>query len=153
MRLLALLAAGLFASAVIAADDKKDEKKTKDEEAILGTWRVEKFESGTGKDPSAEDLAKGAGKARLTFQKGGALVVVIPGEAEKKGEYKLDPAAIPKAIDSSPPVDADTSPTRRRASPMIGPLAPDSSVRSRSKIAAVEGVGASSVGSSVAAIA
>ena len=41
MRLFALLAAGLFAGGLIAADDKKDEKKPKDEEAILGTWKFD----------------------------------------------------------------------------------------------------------------
>jgi hypothetical protein len=43
---------------------------------------------------------------------------------------------IPKATDSIPEVEPDSRPTRLRASLMIGPLAPASKVRSRSKIAA-----------------
>jgi uncharacterized protein (TIGR03067 family) len=95
MRLLALLAAGLFAGSLLAADDKKD--KPKDEEAILGTWKIEKFETGTGKDPTAEEFAK----ARFTFMKDGKMVSVEPDGMETKMEFKLDPAAKPRAIDTT----------------------------------------------------
>ena len=95
MRLLALLAAGLFAGTLIAADDKKDDKKGKDEEAIVGTWKVEKFDAGVPGGPTAEELAK----VRMTFKKDGKLAVLDPEGKEKEVGFKLDSAAKPKTID------------------------------------------------------
>jgi uncharacterized protein (TIGR03067 family) len=93
MRLLTLLLAGLFAGTLPAADDKKD--KPKDEETIVGVWKVEKLDDGSGKELPAEEV----GKMRLIFSKEGKLVSRQSFGGESKGEYKLDTSAKPKAID------------------------------------------------------
>lgn len=95
MRLLALFAVGLFAG-VVMADDKKDEKKPKDEEAILGKWKVEKYDTGGLKDASAEVRSK----AELRFSESGRMMWAYP-KVEYKAEYKLDPDAKPKTLDMS----------------------------------------------------
>lgn len=94
MRLLALLAAGLFAGAMIA-DDKKDDKKVKDEEAILGTWKVEGIDSGTSEKLPADYFEK----VRLNFRKDGKLTAAGTDGKDKNQTFKLDPAAKPKTID------------------------------------------------------
>jgi uncharacterized protein (TIGR03067 family) len=96
MRVIALLAVGVFAGTLIAADDKKDDKK-KDEEAILGKWQLQKMDSGDPKDPPlpAEALAK----MTLTFKKDGKVANTDFQGKEHDGEYKLDTAAKPKTID------------------------------------------------------
>jgi len=108
MRLLALLAAGLFAGAVMA-DDKKDEKKVKDEEAILGTWKFVKFDDGSDREPQAEMVAMVA-KFYFAFKKDGKMAVPDPSkkDTEKEGTFKLDPAAKTKAIDILVKGDKDT---------------------------------------------
>jgi uncharacterized protein (TIGR03067 family) len=92
MRLLALLAAGLLAGGSIA-----DDKKPKDEEAILGTWRIEKIDDGKeGAQP-----AKKEGMRSMTFAKEGKLSVTMGGGDEHQGKYELDSTAKPKRIDMS----------------------------------------------------
>lgn len=95
MRLLALLAAGLFAGSLIAADDKKDDKKGKDEEAIIGSWKIDALDLGVKDGPSADALKD----VRMVFKKEGKLGLVGPDGKAKDQEYKLDPAAKMKAID------------------------------------------------------
>lgn len=97
MRLLSLLAAGLSVGLLVAAPVPKDAKKVKDDEAIVGTWKVEKCECEKWKvtPPTAEELAQ----VSLTFDKDGKLVVTNPGGIKSEYEYKLDPAAKPKAMD------------------------------------------------------
>lgn len=94
MRLLALIAVGLFAGAVMA-EDKKEEKKVKDEEAILGTWKLERSDSDTW-NPPPEVVEK----VRLTFAKDGKLTVEgLGSEGKAEEEFKLGPAAKLKTID------------------------------------------------------
>ena len=98
MRLLVLLAAGVLVGSVMAEDRKapaKDEKKVKDEEAILGTWKVEKVDTGTTNGPKAEEFEK----KRYIFQKGGRVTAISPSGEVGAGEYKLDPSASPKTLD------------------------------------------------------
>ena len=80
---------------MLLADDKKDEKKSKDEEAILGTWKVEKFDSGGINEPKLEELAN----LRMTFTKDGKLSMNDDLGRKREVDYKLDPAPKPKAID------------------------------------------------------
>lgn len=76
-------------------DEKKDEpKKAKDEELIVGTWRVEKYDVGV-EDKERTDRAK---KRVMTFTKDGTLTMTAEGQSVKR-EYKLDPSAKPKALD------------------------------------------------------
>jgi uncharacterized protein (TIGR03067 family) len=93
MRLLTLLAIGLFAGSLLAED-----KKPKVEEAILGKWQMEKIDVGNpeAKLPPAEKLAK----MSITFKKDGKLVSVLsPDGSETEGDYKLDATAKLNAID------------------------------------------------------
>lgn len=93
MRLLALLAAGLLAG-TLQAEEKKGEKKVKDEESILGVWKVEKYDVGL---PDTERTDR-ATKMVMTFTKGGKLTMSFNG-ADVEMVYKLDSTAKPKAID------------------------------------------------------
>lgn len=96
MRPLALLAAALFVTALDAAPVPKDKEKVKDEEAILGTWAIDKFDSGGGAGPSAEDVAK----IRFVFKKDGKMTLTGGPNGElKDADFKLDPAAKLKTID------------------------------------------------------
>jgi uncharacterized protein (TIGR03067 family) len=94
MRLFALLAASLLFVSLTVAEDKKE--VVKDEEAIIGTWKVEKFDTGTKDGPPAEVVEK----LRFIFKKDGKMTTVQPDGSEKEMEYKLDPTAKPKALDS-----------------------------------------------------
>jgi uncharacterized protein (TIGR03067 family) len=90
MRLLALLAAGLLAGGSIA-----DDKKPKDEEAILGTWKVVTYDGGKGVPvPSADELDKFS----ITFKEEDKAVFTLPEKVSENG-YTLDPTAKPKEID------------------------------------------------------
>jgi len=100
MRQFALLATGLFAGTLFAADDKKDA------EAIVGTWQVEKFQSGN------EETDKGFAsslKMTVTFDKDGKMVrlttradgkpLLDKPEKPKPVTFKLDPSKKPKEIE------------------------------------------------------
>jgi uncharacterized protein (TIGR03067 family) len=89
---------------IVEVIEKNEDKKGKDEEAIVGTWKAEKFDDGSGKELPAELVAQ----FRFTFKKDGKLTVANPGGKEKDGEYKLDPAAKTKAIDILVKGDKDT---------------------------------------------
>lgn len=91
MRLLALLAAVLFAGSLMAEDKKE---KPKDEEAIVGTWKVEKYDVGK-EDKERTDRAT---KGTPTFTKDGKLTMTDGGNTREM-EYKLDPKAKPKGLD------------------------------------------------------
>jgi uncharacterized protein (TIGR03067 family) len=97
MRLFAPLAAFALPALLVAAPIPKDKEKVKDEDAILGTWAIDKFDNGGGPGgPSAEDIAK----IRFIFKKDGKLTLTGgPNGEEKETEYKVDPAAKVKAID------------------------------------------------------
>jgi uncharacterized protein (TIGR03067 family) len=94
MRLLALFAAGLFAGTLVA-EDKKDEKKPKDEEAILGTWKVEKMDT----DGEVKRGAELVTKLRWTFKKDGKFILTDPDGKEMEATYKIDPTVKPRTID------------------------------------------------------
>ena len=94
MRLLALLAAGLFAVTLMAAPVPKE--KVKDVDAILGTWKVEKLDEGGGKGPPAEKVAT----MRMTFKKDGKFTLLDYGGNEVEGAYKLGTEG--KEIDLTP---------------------------------------------------
>jgi uncharacterized protein (TIGR03067 family) len=95
MRLLALLAAGLFAGTLIA-DDKKD--KPKDDEAIVGVWRFESIDTG---DEVTSGKSKELAKLQFTFKKGEAAIQ-FGGEEAKFLPFKLDGKADPKTMDINP---------------------------------------------------
>lgn len=103
MRLLALLAVGLLAGSLLA-----DDKKPKDEEAILGKWQMEKIDTGSPNDkpPPAEALAK----MSMTFKKDGKMVMVVANGSEIETEYKLDTTAKLKTIDLTDGGAKTTSP-------------------------------------------
>ena len=96
MRLLALLAAGLLAGSLLAADDKKDEKKPKDAEAIVGKWQLEKIDFGPD-TPAEANKELSDGYFLFSADK---LVIKFPRDKElREGTYTLDPAASPKTLD------------------------------------------------------
>jgi uncharacterized protein (TIGR03067 family) len=94
MRILALLAAGLFAGSLPA-----DNKKPKDEEAIVGDWKVEKMEYGQEREPTAEEVAKL--DMVYTFGKDGKAIqssATKEGKTDQKANFKLDSSGKPKTI-------------------------------------------------------
>jgi uncharacterized protein (TIGR03067 family) len=93
MRMLALLA-GLFGGSLLA-----DDKKPKDEDAIVGEWKVEKMEYGKEREPTAEEVAKL--EMVFTFGKDGKAIessVTKEGKTDQKAEFKIDPSRKPKTI-------------------------------------------------------
>jgi len=95
MRLLALLAVGVFVGALASAPVPK--QKPKDEDAIVGTWRAEGWDYG---DPKAsQPWGKDLTKLTLTFEAGEKSAMVYPSGHKDEGKYKLDPASDPKALD------------------------------------------------------
>jgi uncharacterized protein (TIGR03067 family) len=71
-------------------------EKAKDEDAIQGTWKVEKFDLGVPGGPSKDELKT----MRFVFKKDGKMAMAVGPRGEKKeGEYKMDPAAKMKTID------------------------------------------------------
>jgi uncharacterized protein (TIGR03067 family) len=93
---LALAALVVAFAGTLMAEDKKDEKKGKDEDAILGTWQAEKFDfGGPGGPPQSE-----VDKIRFVFEKDSVLRLLgMSSGGEMKGTFKLDPAAKVKAFD------------------------------------------------------
>ena len=70
-------------------------KPPKDEEAIQGTWQIDKFDLGQGVPVPPLDFTQ----MRFTFKSGGKLTMSMGDMPLKEGEYKLDPAAKVKEID------------------------------------------------------
>jgi uncharacterized protein (TIGR03067 family) len=94
MRMFALLAAGLLISPLLAAPVPKGKK---DAEALQGKWQIIRID--LGPDTPA-DLNKDVGTGYFIFGEDKKLTVRLPREKEdREGEYALDPAASPKAID------------------------------------------------------
>jgi uncharacterized protein (TIGR03067 family) len=94
MRMLALLAAGLFGGSLLAAD-----KKPKDEDAIVGRWKVEKMEYGKEREPTAEEVAKL--EMVFTFGKDGKAIqssATKEGKTDQKAEFEIDPSRKRKTI-------------------------------------------------------
>jgi uncharacterized protein (TIGR03067 family) len=97
MRLFSLLTAFALPALLVAAPVPKDKEKQKDEDAIQGTWKIDKFDLGGG--PGAPPQAE-LDKIQFVFGKDGMLKVAGgPGGEEMTGSHKLDPAAKVKTID------------------------------------------------------
>ena len=73
----------------------RKEKEVKDEEAILGSWKVVTFDVGPVVDIPAEKVAN----MRYTFEKDGRLVSLTGSKEELIVSYTLDATVTPKAID------------------------------------------------------
>lgn len=97
MRLLSLFAALALPALLVAAPIPKDKEKAKDDDAIQGTWKADKFDNGGGPGgPPPGELEK----IRFVFEKEGKFKIAGgPNGEEMKGTFKIDPAAKVKAID------------------------------------------------------
>jgi uncharacterized protein (TIGR03067 family) len=97
MRLLALLTTLVVPALLVAAPVPKEKEKAKDEDAILGTWKIEKFDAGGG--PSGPGPAE-LEKIRFIFEKDGKMKFVGgPGGDDSVATYKIDPTAKVKTLD------------------------------------------------------
>ena len=92
MRHAALVVAGLLVTPLLG-----DEKKKTDEESIIGTWKIDKIETGNGPEPQDGFYEK----VRITFEKDGKLSGVgFDGEKHAPGgSYKLDSKSKVKKMD------------------------------------------------------
>jgi uncharacterized protein (TIGR03067 family) len=94
---LSALTVGLIGGLTAAPVPKEKEKaKVKDEDAIQGTWQIEKFDLGGGPGgPPAEEVAK----MKLVFKE--SKVAAVRGSDAKPDEidYKIDASTTPKALD------------------------------------------------------
>jgi uncharacterized protein (TIGR03067 family) len=97
MRLLSLLATFAFPALLVAAPIPKDKEKVKDDDAIQGTWKADKFDNGGGPGgPPPGELEK----IRFVFEKEGKFKIAGGPNGESiGGTFKLDPAAKVKTID------------------------------------------------------
>jgi uncharacterized protein (TIGR03067 family) len=95
MRLLTLLTVGLFVGTLHAADDKKDDQKAKDKEAIVGEWKLESLDPGVGQPIRFDTLVN----ERQTFRKNGKVTRTRPDGTEQEDAFELDPDAKVKTID------------------------------------------------------
>ncbi len=98
MRTLALLAVVVVPALLLAAPVPKDKEKVKDEDAILGTWAIDKFDADGGNAPSQPNEIKFvfAEKGKFTMDQGG------PDHGDRGGAtYKIDPTAMLKEMDLS----------------------------------------------------
>lgn len=97
MRTFALLTALVVPALLVAAPVPKDDKKIKDEEAILGTWKIDKFDTGGG--PGGPPQAE-IDKIRFIFEKDGKMKFVGgPGGENETATYSMDSAAKVKTLD------------------------------------------------------
>lgn len=96
MRLLALLTAALFVVGLLSGCGQPPASARADADAIVGEWKVEKFDAGTDAPPVPAGQFE---KFRLVFKKDGKMSMTDPNGKVSDGEYKLDPAATMKALD------------------------------------------------------
>lgn len=89
MKLLAIVAAGLF----LAADDAPNEKVKKEMDALQGTWK------GVSAQESGQALEETQAKSLELIFKGDKYTFKIGGEEQETGTIKVDPNAKPKTID------------------------------------------------------
>lgn len=94
---LALASLLAFAFGLSAAPIPKPKEKPKDEEAILGTWQVEKFDFGPGVPAPPLDFTQ----MQFAFATEGRMTMTIGALPPKTSVFKLDPAAKLKTIDVS----------------------------------------------------
>ncbi len=95
MRTLALLTALALPALLVAAPVPKDKEKAKDEDAIVGTWAVDKFDYGGG-NPPPQVL-----NLQFVFAEKGKFTMVNGPKERPDGTFKIDPAAKVKTIDIS----------------------------------------------------
>ena len=95
MHPLSLLAASLFASALVAAPVPKEKEKLKDEDAIVGTWSIDNFDAAGDKPPPPDQVAA----IRFVFAEKGVFKMTGGPPERGEGTFKLDPAAKTKTID------------------------------------------------------
>lgn len=90
MRLLMTAGVLIAWGVALAAPVPKEKPKVKDEDAIQGTWLMQKYEG--------DDTPPDVGPIRITFTDG-QMAIDLGGQHTDKGTYKLDPTAKVKAID------------------------------------------------------
>jgi uncharacterized protein (TIGR03067 family) len=84
---------------LLAAPVPKDKPKLKDEEAILGSWKIESFDTDGAPGGPPKDAIDGI---RFVFEKDGKMKLTMSAMGktmEQEAEYKLDPEAKLKTID------------------------------------------------------
>jgi uncharacterized protein (TIGR03067 family) len=95
-----LLLALLFGTTLLlAAPVPKEKPKIKDEEAILGTWKIESFDTDGAAGGPTKEMIDGI---RFIFEKDGKMkmTIMIMGQAqEQKAEFKIDSEPKLKTID------------------------------------------------------
>ena len=90
------LASAVFLASVLGVVAAPIPKaKVKDEEAIVGTWHIEKLDFGPGRPLPPIDVTK----LKVAFQAEGKMVMTMGDVPHQEGTYNLDPAAKVKAID------------------------------------------------------
>lgn len=91
MRILTL--ALLVPVTLLAAPVPKDKEKQKDDDAIIGTWKIDQFDFGGEKPPvEAKDI-------QFVFAEKGKFSMVNGPKERGEGTFKLDPAAKVKTMD------------------------------------------------------
>jgi len=100
-RLFTIAAAIVAATVLVAAPVPKEKVAKKDDDGIVGTWKIEKFETADPKDTPPQQLIDGI---RFEFKAEGKMSMTVTGgpggRAEtREGTFKLDDAAKPKTID------------------------------------------------------
>ncbi|MCU0704029.1 MAG: TIGR03067 domain-containing protein [Fimbriiglobus sp.] len=113
MRVTTLIAAIVLPTLVFAAPVPKDKEKAKDETAILGTWKIEKFDTGGGPNgPPPGEVEK----IQFVFEVDSVLRIAGgPRGEQMKGSFKIDPLAKIKTIDMTM-----TSPGGGKLETMLG---------------------------------
>jgi uncharacterized protein (TIGR03067 family) len=88
-----LLSLLLAPTVLLAAPVPKDKPKVKDDEAVIGSWKIDKFDAGGEKTPGDID------KIRFVFDDKGMLAMSMGNDQKSEGKFKLDPEAKLKTID------------------------------------------------------
>ena len=95
-----LLLALLFGTTLLlAAPVPKEKPKVKDDEAILGSWKIESFDTDGAPGSPPKELIEGI---RFVFEKDGKMKMTMNMNGktdEQAGEFKLDQEAKLKTID------------------------------------------------------
>lgn len=92
----ALIVLALLTPVLSAAPIPKEKEKPKDEELIVGTWRLVDVDVGGGQKMVLPDDWK---KIEYKFGEKGVFAMEQPGRPAMEGTFKLDPTAKVKAID------------------------------------------------------
>jgi uncharacterized protein (TIGR03067 family) len=97
MRTLTLALALFLPALLVAAPVPKDKEKPKDEDAIVGTWKIDQFDADGGNAPSQPTEIK------FVFAEKGQFSMIRPGpdRGDRGGTFKIDPTAKVKTMDIS----------------------------------------------------